>query len=107
MTSLPDSAPDDILDDVLEKLYNAAWVEGSTYDDTLEQAGADTEPRSTKELRSCTRAKAAIRAAIQSALPEKCAVSRSLGKDYAGYSRGYNAAISEIEANLKKKGLLE
>lgn len=48
------------LDDALEKLYNAAWVEGNAYDDQLEQAGVDNETRSIKELKRCEVAKQVI-----------------------------------------------
>jgi hypothetical protein len=51
----------------------------------------------------------AIRAAIQSALPMKQAEEMHTAdhRDLINLKAvGYNAAISEIEANLKKKGLL-
>lgn len=32
--------------------------------------------------------------------PELAVESRNLGKDYAGYGRGYNAAIEEYKANI-------
>jgi hypothetical protein len=61
MTKLDDSKnTGNELDEILEKLYNSAWVEGNTYDDTLEQAGIDTEVRSKKELKRCEAAKSKL-----------------------------------------------
>lgn len=35
-----------------------------------------------------------------SKLPEKATESKTLGKDYQGYSRGYNSAIDDVKAVL-------
>lgn len=35
-------------------------------------------------------------------LPEEATETRSLGKDYSGYSRGYNQAIDELRAKIQE-----
>jgi hypothetical protein len=86
----PDSAPDDVLDAILNRLVALAELMGGSARDTSE-------------------AKAAIRAAIQSALPMKQAEEMHTAdhRDLINLKAvGYNAAISEIEASFKRKGLL-
>ena len=58
------------LDQLLENLYNSAWVEGNEYDDTREQEGMDTEVRSSRELRRCNTAKAALSAIMSEVIGE-------------------------------------
>lgn len=77
------------IEEILEKLYNSGWVEGSQYDDTLEQAGTDTAPRSDKELRRCNSAKAAIKALIAKAEREAEAL---------GYGRGTIDTLNHVKA---------
>jgi hypothetical protein len=102
MTSLPDSAPDDMLK---RKVFHAVCV-------VLQVDEEDHEE--TEDAVLVTDAiMAAIRAAIQSALPEKRElppINAEWNEPWmhvAGGVSEYNTAISEIEANLKKKGLLE
>jgi hypothetical protein len=91
------SAPDDMLNDILHS--HANWAHQWPSHDTGTYIYGNGKQVDTEE------AKAAIRAAIQSALPEKYP-EIGVAQTQIIYARGYNAAISEIEANLKKKGLL-
>jgi hypothetical protein len=93
--SLPDSAPDDVLREIVQKHryeVNGEMVYGKT-------------AYSPDDFAINT-----IRAAIQSALPEKKPTIEQFGGDDfkydSGYFDGFNRAIDTMTANLKSKGLL-
>ena len=44
--------------------------------------------------------KSQLHSLLISKLPEKATESKTLGKDYQGYSRGYNSAIDDVKAVL-------
>lgn len=46
--------------------------------------------------------KAHDRELIAAVRPAQTTETKSFGKDYAGYSRGYNAALADLDANAKK-----
>jgi hypothetical protein len=79
--SLPDSAHDDGLREKIGAACNV-WITDKKLDEIM----------------------SLIRAAIQSGMPEKKEI--IYGADKYDWEEGYNAAISEIEASLKAKGLL-
>jgi hypothetical protein len=94
MTSPANEPVDERIDEILAELF-----------DRGERLGASKWVSNDEKAHAVSEAKAAIRAAIQSALPGKLADDDS-GDWRRGVTSGFNAAISEIETKLKEKGLL-
>jgi hypothetical protein len=101
--SLPDSAPDDVLRMSIRNITTNSSM------DAYQRAMMHQSDSSVLHEKYIDQLLVLFRAAIQSALPEKRGIRTDMPMEPSysnGMKVGHNKAISEIEVNFKKKGLL-